>query len=249
MRFLSFLFFIFLAQSLKAQLNIRGTLVDVTNINAVEGATVICTGGTTAVTDSLGRFHISAYYEDSIYFVYQGKPTQRFPVRSITRPGQFEVALKIPVASRYTVLKEVVVISKSPQQDSVENRELYGKVFDYTKKVSTSVTPGGGAGLDLDALINVFRFRRNKNLKFFQSFLEQQEQDRYVNFRFSKRMVLRITGLDDGPAVDSFMVWYRPSYMFTASSNDLEFNQYILNSLYQYRRIMPLPAKKEEETK
>lgn len=246
MRFLYLLIFTVTTQSLKAQFVISGTLVDVSKINAVEGASVMSTGGKSTLTDSVGRFKIAAYLQDSIYFVYNGKPTQKFPVSNISRLNQFEVALKIPIQSRYTVLKEVIVISKSPQQDSVENRAQYSKEFDFSKSISTSVSPGGGAGLNLDELINLFRFRRNKRLKTFQNFLQEQEQDKYVNFRFSKKTVKRITGLPDGVALDSFMVWYRPSYTFTATSNDLQFNQYILNSLYKYRRFMPLNGKKEE---
>ncbi len=246
MRFLYFLIFIISIQSAKAQLIISGTLVDVTKINAVEGAQVICTGGTSAVTDSMGRYKIAANLQDSVYFIYKGKPTQKFPVRSIIRLDQFDVALKIPVESRYTILKEVVVISKTPQQDSAENRDLYSKDFNFKKGVSTSVSPGGGAGLDLDELINLFRFRRNKRMKTFQNFLQEQEQDKYINFRFSKKTVQRITGLKEGAALDSFMVWYRPPYLFTATSTELQFNKYILNNLYQFRHIMPLEAKKEE---
>ena len=246
MRFLYSLLFIIAAQSVKAQLIVSGTLVDVTKINAVEGAQVFSTGGNSTFTDSIGRYKIAANIHDSLYFVYKGKPTQRFAVSSIIRLDKFEVALKIPVASRYTILQEVIVISKTPQQDSVENRELYSKNFDFSKGVSTSLSPGGGAGLDFDELVNLFRFRRNKRMKTFQNFLQEQEQEKYVNFRFSKKTVKRITGLPEGVALDTFMVRYRPTYIFTATSNDLEFNQYILNNLYQYRRFMPLDAKKEE---
>ncbi len=246
MRFLYFIIFILSTQSVHAQLIISGSLVDVSKINAVEGAQVICTGGTSALTDSTGRYKIAANLQDSLYFIYKGKPTQKFPVSSIIRLDQFDIALKIPVESRYTILKEVVVISKTPQQDSAENRELYHKDFDFKNGVSTSLSPGGGAGLDLDELINLFRFRRNKRMKTFQNFLQEQEQDKYVNFRFNKKTVQRITGLKEGAALDSFMVWYRPPYIFTATSNELQFNKYILNNLYQFRRIMPLDAKKED---
>ncbi len=245
--FLLFISAFFICQCSNAQILISGKLVDVTKINTVEGALVSTISGRQAITDSFGRFKILAMENDSIYFTYNGKATLKFAVSSIPVKNNFEVALKIPVKSRYTTLQEVVLISKSYQQDSVENRDDNRDIFNYKKPgISTSVSPTGGAGADVNELINIFRFRRNKRLAFFQKFMEEQEQNRYVDFRFSKKVVKRITQLD-GNRLDSFMVWYRPSYEFTANSSEIEFNQYILNSLYQYRRIMPLEGKKEGE--
>lgn len=229
------------------QMKISGTLLDVSKINTVFNAEVISTGGSKTVTDSFGRYKIIVLYEDSIYFVYNNKPTQKFPVASIPKPTAFDVSLRIPVESEYKVLKEVLVISNSYQQDSAENRRRYEDKFDYRKPgVSTSITPDGGVGADVNELINIFRFRRNRQLKNFRAHLEEMEQDRYINFRFSKRTVARITSLE-GPSLDTFLVWYRPSYELTARSNEIEFNKYVLNSYYQYSHLQKVEGKKEGE--
>jgi len=231
-----------------AQITINGTLTDITKYNAVEGAQVFCTNGNTAVTDSFGRYKIVAGYRDSIYFFYLNKPTQKFAVATIPRPDLFEVSLKVPIKSRYTVLQEVVIMANSYQQDSVENRLENQKYFGFTKPgLSTSVSPTGGVGADINELINVFRFKRKKRYSFLQNYLEEQEEERFINYKFSKKIVQRITNLT-GPALDSFLIWYRPSYDFTATSSELVFNEYILNSLYHFRKIMPLggEGKKEE---
>ncbi len=232
-----------------AQIRVFGNLTDITKYNAVEGADVISTGGNRAVTDSFGRYVIDVAYQDSIYFVYNGKPTQKFAVTAISRPELFEVSLGIAINAKYTVLKEVVVVAKTYAEDSFENRVLNEKFFNYSKPgLSTSVSPGGSVGADLTELINIFRFRRNKRLAFLQKFLADNEEEKYVNFRFSRKNVQRITGLS-GVGLDSFLVWFRPSYAFTVSSNEVQFNQYVLNSLFLYRKIMPLDAmqKKEDE--
>ena len=236
-------------QSSTAQITIYGTLTDITKFNAVEGAQVLCTNGNTALTDSFGRYKIIAGYRDSIYFFYQNKPTQKFAVATIPRPDLFEVSLKIPIQTRYTVLQEVVILAKSYQQDSVENRIENEKYFSFSKPgLSTSISPTGGVGADVNELINIFRFKRKKRFSFLKNYLEEQEEARYINYRFSKKIVQRVTNLN-GPVLDSFLVWYRPSYEFTASSSELTFNQYILNSLYHYRKIMPLggSGRKEEQ--
>jgi hypothetical protein len=141
----------------------------------------------------------------------------------------------------------VVVFSKSYKQDSLENRQTYADIYDYKKPgISTSLTPGGGAGADLDELINIFRFKRNKRLRSFQQRLETQEQEKYIDYRFNKLFVKRITGLD-GILLDSFLVWYRPTYEFARNSGELIFNQYILNAYYQFQKLITIPSAKKEE--
>ena len=154
-------------------------------------------------------------------------------------PEQFDVSIHVTVPSKYSVLREVIVYSKSYKQDSIENRETYADVFDYQKPgFATNIGPGGTVGADVNELINIFRFRRNKNLKSFRQRLEVQEQERYINYRFNQITVGRITGLS-GSALDTFIVWYRPTYDFVAGSSEILFTQYVLEASYQYRKIMP----------
>jgi len=171
----------------------------------------------------------------------------KFAVRSIQDPSRFNISIHITVKGKYQVLNEVVVFSKSHKQDSLENRQTYADVFNYSRPgLSTSIAPGGGVGADLDELINVFRFKRNKRLRAFQQRLEIQEQESYVNYRFNKVYVKRITGLT-GEYLDSFMVWYRPGYEFARNSDELVFNQYILNAFYQFQKLVIVPPAKKED--
>lgn len=232
-----------------AQLTITGTVFDKSKMNYVENVRVVSSAGIFAITDSLGKYSIPVTELDSLTFIYNNKPTQQFPVRAIANPRQFDISLHLAIKGKYSVLNEVIVYSKSHKEDSIENRETYADVFEYKKPgISTSVTPGGGVGADVNELINIFRFRRNKNLKAFQQRLEKQEEEKYVDYRFNKLFVKRLTGLNS-PALDTFMVWYRPSYFFVSQANEMTFNQSILNAYYRYKNIMPLifPAKKEEE--
>jgi hypothetical protein len=155
----------------------------------VENVRVVSSGGLFAITDSLGRYSILVEETDSLTFFYNKKPTQKFAVKSISDPSRFDISLRITVKGKYQVMNEVVVFSKSHKQDSLENRQAYANIFDYQKPgLSTSVTPGGGVGADLNELINVFRFRRNKRLKAFRERLEMQEEEKYIDYRFNKVM-------------------------------------------------------------
>lgn len=230
-----------------AQLTIKGTVFDSSKVNYVENVRVVSTGGLFAVTDSMGRYKILVNEDDSLVFYYNNKPTQKFTVKSIPDPDRFDICLRITVKGKYRVLNEVVLYSKTYKQDSIENRETYSDIFNYKKPgLSTSVTPGGGVGADLDELINIFRFKRNKRLKSFQRRLEQDEQEKYIDYRFSKVVVKRITGLS-GQLLDSFLVWYRPSYEFAKESDEITFNQYVLNAYYQFQKLYTIPAAKKED--
>ncbi len=246
LRILFTFFFYFSITASEAQLKISGTVLDKSKINYVEGVRVISTEGLMAFTDSLGRYSILTGMNDSLFFIYNNKPTQKFAVNKIDNPAQFDISLLIPVKSKYTVLKEVIVYSKTYKQDSAENRDTYSEIFAYRKpRVETSITPGGGVGMDVNELINMFRFRRNKRLKAFQERLEADEKERFIDNRFNKVFVRRITQLN-GAQLDSFRLWYRPSYEFASEASEIDFNQSMLNSLYHYRKVTGTKAKKEE---
>lgn len=244
---LFFICFICTTNALLAQYKVSGTVLDKSKINTVENVRIVSSGGMFTVTDSLGKYQIDVKPGDSLTFIYKNKPTQQFAVNSISNSQDFNISLHINVESKFSTLKEVVVYSKSYKQDSLENRETYADVFNYERPgLSTSLGPGGTAGADVNELINIFRFKRNKRLRAFRNRLEEQEQEKYVNYRFNKITVGRITGLSS-KALDTFLVWYRPDYEFAALSSELMFNQYILNASYQYRKIMPLGDGKLED--
>ena len=249
MRFLFSQLFMFLIQyPVSAQLTVHGTVFDISKVNYVENVRVVSTGGMIAFSDSLGRYHIMVTEKDSISFIYLNKPTQQFAVGDITDPGHFDISLRVPVKGKYSMLKEVTVYAKTYRADSLENRNAYADIYDYRKpRIETSVSPTGGVGMDIAELVNMFRFRRNKRMKAFQQRLEAEEQEKYVNYRFSKPYVRRVTGLQS-PELDSFVVWYRPDYEFTRAADEIQFNEYILNALYHFQKITSnSPGRKPED--
>ena len=130
--------------------------------------------------------------------------------------------------------------------DSIQNRRDYAKVFDY-EKPKLRPTMGGGAGgvgvgFDLDELIRMFQFRKNRNMLKFQERLIDQEHDKFIDHRFNKQLVRRLTNLTN-ENLDSFMVMYRPTYQFTLLASDYEFQSYI-KRCYEYFRAAE--ARKEK---
>jgi hypothetical protein len=230
---------------LHAQFTVTGTVFDSSKRNYVENVQVESSGGKYTRTDSMGRYKITVTEKDSLTFIYKNKPTQKFVVKDIANPDQFDISLGVTVKGGYRTLKEVLVFARSYRQDSIENRENYAGVYNYRKPtIRTSISPGGAVGADVNEIINMFRFKRNKRLKFFQARLEKQEQENFISFRFNKNFVRRITQLQ-GPELDTFMVRYIPSYEFASTADEVTFNKYILNCSYAYKiELLQQDAKK-----
>lgn len=235
--FLAIACFVSGSRSVVAQMIVAGTVYDSSKVNPVSGVLVKNTSGAVTLTDSVGHYEIYTNDNDSLTFIYNNKPTAKFAVKQIPNIAGFDISIHVKVASRFQTMREVKVYSKNYRQDSIENRIYYNKIFGYDKPgIASSINPGSGSvGLDLDEFINIFRFRRNRQLKKMQDRLLEQEQENYIKYRFNKITVKRITKLD-GAELDNFMELYKPSFDFTQMAGTVEFYQYILNASYQYKK-------------
>ncbi|MFT4154160.1 hypothetical protein [Parafilimonas sp.] len=216
----------------QSQVVISGTVSDYYSKVPLTAVTVQTAQGRHVISDSLGRYSIYVGKSDSIWFSYLNKQTQKYPADTITHPQNFDIALLVDVKW----LPEVKVETKDYRFDSVTNRETYAKAFNYRKPSirfsqstpsAQSYVPGSvTAALDLDEIINAFRFRRNRQMLSFQQRLVQDEQDKYIDHRYSKALVKKLTKLDS-TELDRFMNFYRPSYEDLQLMNDLELGYYI----------------------
>jgi hypothetical protein len=208
------------------QVQISGTVYDKSIMFGLRGVSVMGSSGAGTITDSLGHYHIGLSSGDSIFFSYLGRATSKFPVKDIPSGSPFDMSLEVAVDS----LPSVFVQSSNYQEDSLENRREYKKIFDYEADYLTGMKSnkhgtGLGIGLDFDLLLDG---KRNRRMLAFQQRLEEEEKDRYIDHRFTRAVVKRITGLQQ-PALDTFMRQYRPSYEFIQScETEYEFYKYIL---------------------
>jgi hypothetical protein len=216
---------------------ISGTIYDITARTPIESVAVLSTSGRGAITDSLGHYAITVRKTDSIWFSMIGKTTMKFPVDTISNPLSFDLMIHLHSAD----LPEVKVRNHYYKLDSLENRKEYAKIFNFRKPTlrlseNTGYNPGGlTVGFDLDEIINMFRFKRNRQIEMFQRRLLQQEQDAYIDHRFTKLFVRKLTNLES-PELEVFMRLYRPNYELLQQFNDLEFGYYIELSFSEYKR-------------
>lgn len=226
-----------MAQGLHAQYIVQGTVYDSSRTYPLEAVSVLSTSGRGTTSNAQGLYQIEVSARDSIWFSYLGKPTIKFPVSKIANAGQFDIALRVPV----NVLKEVRVAPRNYKLDSLQNRKDYARIFDYRRPNLESMTSIGamGAGIDVNELIRLFQFRKNKATLRFQERLLQQERDKFVDYRFNKALVRRLTGLT-GEELDQFMARYRPSYEFALLSTDYDFQLYIKKTAESFEGRKPL---------
>jgi hypothetical protein len=216
---------------------LHGAVYDHFNKQPVQLVTVFASNGNIALSDTLGKYHIAVREKDSVWFSYLGKQTIKYPVDTIADPSNFEIALYVDAAW----LPEVKVQTRDYKFDSIQNRLGYAKYFDFKKPglrvVSaspSSYVPGSvTVGLDLDEIINMFRFRRNKQILSLQERLVQQEHDKYIDHRFNKYFVRQLTKLD-GEELNYFMDMYRPVYENILMLNDIELGEYIQQCYKNY---------------
>jgi len=236
-RFLFYIILItvcFIASKAGAQsFKLRGTVLDSTKTYPISSVSVLSTSGRGTTTDTYGHYELDVVETDSVWFSYLNKPTIKYPVKKIVDASRFDIAIHINVP----VLKEVIVKPRNYKMDSIQNRLDYAKAFDWQKpklKANLSGEMGTAVGFDLDEIIRMFQFRKNKSNAAFRDRLLAEEREKFIDHRFNKALVLRLTGLL-GAERDSFMLICRPSYEYCLLAGEYDFQLFIKKCYEAYK--------------
>lgn len=231
---LLFFFVAIAASKASAQYRVQGHVYDSSRVYPIDRVTVQSTGGQMSMTDSAGAYTIYVGEKDSIWFSYLGKPTPKYPVLKISDVRQFDIALHL----KPDVMREVKIRTRNYKEDSLQNRRDYAKAFDFRRpslETMTSVT-SSGVGFDVQEIIRLFQFRKNKSMERFRERLEQEERDKFVDRRFNKGLVKRLTGATNEAEITDFMLRYRPTFEFTSGTSDYDFQYFIKIAYQEYRK-------------
>lgn len=234
------LLFTLAAGHASAQYRVKGHVYDSSRTIPIELVTVQSTGGQITITDSTGAYTINVAEKDSIWFSYLGKPTPKYPVLKINNVMQFDLALHL----KPDVMREVRIKTRNYKEDSVQNRRDYAKAFNFRRPslgTMTSVT-SSGVGFDVQEIIRLFQFRKNKSMERFQARLEQEERDKYIDRRFTKGLVKRLTDIKKDEELADFMQKYRPTFEFTAGTSDYDFQYFIKIAYQEYKKERFFPS-------
>ena len=225
---------LFVNSETKAQyFKLRGVVYDSTRSYPITSVSVLTTSGKGTATDANGRYEIDVKETDLIWFSYLNKPTIKYPVAKIFDASRFDIAIHINIPT----LKEVIVKPRNYKLDSIQNRLDYAKAFDWQKpklKANVSGDMGSAVGFDLNEIIRMFQFRKNKSAASFKERLLNEEREKFIDHRFSKALVLRLTGLI-GNERDSFMLRCRPDYEFCLFAGEYDFQLYIKQCYEAYK--------------
>jgi hypothetical protein len=232
-KFLLAAFLVLVFSSVQAQYKVKGTVYDSSRIYPIESVTVLSTNGKGTVTDSMGRYQLDVSDRDSIWFSFLGKPTPKYPILKIADLTRFDIALRL----KMNVMQEVRVRTHVYKEDSLQNRRDYAKGFNFKRPNIADMTSisSSGVGIDLDEVIRVFQFRKNRSMEKFRERLLEQERQKFVDHKFNKPLVRRLTQLGEAD-LDKFMLIYRPSYEFALYSSEYDFQYYIKKSAEEYIR-------------
>jgi hypothetical protein len=222
---------------------IHGTVFNMYKTQPLQSVSVLAASGRGTTTDQNGNYMIRVGINDSLSFSYLGRATQMFPVNEMNSPMGFDIALHVSP----TELSEVRVAPRDYHMDSLQNRKDYERYFDYRKPRVGITSPGQGGlgvGFDLDALINMLKFKDIRRAKAFQSRLIEDEEDKFVDHRFNRSIIRKVTSLA-GDDLDSFMVAFRPSYIFCKTATDYDFLDYIKLAFEEYKLGLHKADRKE----
>jgi len=135
-------------------------------------------------------------------------------------------------------LQEVVVRDStlSPADQLKAKQEEYSSAYSKgnVKNVLTTggSNGGGGAGLSINALYTLLS-REGRNARLLQKIIERDYRDAMIDYRFTKTIINRVTGLNGDKLID-FKQQYKPGYYFILQANDYDLIEYITKSYASY---------------
>ena len=121
------------------------------------------------------------------------------------------------------------------QLDSMDRRKEYAWVYDHenTPKVARDRQGADGVGVTLNIFRNTSSAAKQR-IKL-EKRLEKEEEEYYVDSRYNKDYVTRITKLK-GDSLLEFMRRYRPSYEYCRKAANVDILVYINDSYKQYMK-------------
>jgi hypothetical protein len=230
--FLTLVFFsLFLNNALAIKL--QGTLTDAQSGEPLNSALIQnLNSGTITYSDISGNFSISVNHGDSLSCSIVGYESRIVLITS----EESEQHLLLKLSRKIVAIDTIVVRSLTKyQQDSLANREIFGKKVDEKpakfKRAKKDPLYGGSGGgiLNFDAPISSLiqkRTKKYKRLKAFKDRYKNDEKQFYADSRYTPQLVTDLTGLTNDSLL-LFMKTFPVAYDFSRTTSDLELKMWI----------------------
>jgi len=222
-----FLLLLIIISTVASAQKITGVVLDKATQRAIAGATVTYKGHSTQSTVT-GLFEIVADGpRDTLRVTMIGyKPFAVLITKTNLNP-------RAELETSVTTLRDVDITSThSFKQDSLANRADYAKQFNYTPSKLRDVVgfnPGNGSyqllSINVLTLINYLTYKSTNDYKF-KKVLIRDEREQYVDEKFNRGLVSRITDLR-GDTLSTFLARYRPTYQFALKSTEYDMEVFV----------------------
>jgi carboxypeptidase-like protein len=183
-----------------------------------------------SLSDEKGNYRIIAQPGDIVIFSCVGYHADTIAITDKILSAAFPVSMDLRPVS----LEAVTVGNLSNYQlDSLERRQVYGWI--YAQEPQPVVEPqrqGDGVGVELNVIPHgSSEVRQRLKLK---KRIIREEQQYYVNFRFSADYISQLTHLE-GDSLRQFMLRYRPTYDFCRNAANVDILVYINDSFKKFK--------------
>ncbi|MDR3711417.1 MAG: hypothetical protein P4L51_01275 [Puia sp.] len=182
------------------------------------------------LSDEAGSYRIPARPGDMLTFSSVGYFVDSVTVSESMLSGDCPIFL-IP---RPVTLRSVRIGSLANYQaDSAARRELYKWVYNHVdEKLVEKERKGDGVGVNIALFRN--GSRADKEREVLKKRLVREEQDHYIDFRYSKEYVSRLTHLQ-GDSLKKFMQLYRPTYEYVRSASTVDILVFVNDGIRKFR--------------
>src|SRR5882757_2903896 len=183
-----------------------------------------------SLSDEEGKYRIMAQSGDIVIFSCVGYHADTIAVSAKILGAEFPILLDLRPVS----LQAVTVGSLTNYQlDSLERRQVYSWIYEQQPQpVVERQRQGDGVGIELNVIPHgSSEVRQRLHLK---KLILREEQQYYVNFRFSADYISHHTHLE-GDSLKQFMVRYRPTYDFCRKAANIDILVYINNNFKKFK--------------
>ncbi len=212
-----------------SQSTLKGAAYDKLTDSLLPGVNIWnLTKGKGAVANSKGAYHIEADENDQVMFSHQGYRNDTVKVEF----SHLQLGYNPNMQSASHTLETVYVDESYYRRDSIQRRLDNKEIYEQAEKKFVSRSgPTDGVGIAISP--GSFFSKKNQELRKTKQRLEEEEEQAYVDFRFSESYVAYLTKLK-GQDLQDFLLTYRPSYKFCRKTDKLNMQKYIAAKLEEF---------------
>jgi hypothetical protein len=235
MRCTLLVFLVFLTSQISAQKFLTGKVYNSQSKEVLVSVSIRnISGQKFDLSEENGSFRIQCVPGDRVVFTFVGFWPDTLEIEEAMLSGDYRMYLD----PKPQTLQAVRVGQLSNYQlDSMARRQEYAWIYDHGKQSMVSNQyKGDGVGVD----INIFRNASSgdKQRERLKKRLMIEEEDYYIDSRFSRDYVTKLTHLQ-GDSLQRFMMDYRPTYEFCRKAAQVDILVYINDSYKKFKEGTP----------